>query len=116
MSSGNWSCLHRPLYTNLPDGFCTWLRRRYPAEHYIGVELELNQRHATAGGPAWTALRADVVAALQAALHDHPPLQVHRAGLPGVESAPAGERTYMGGWAREDGVGERSANTKGPER
>jgi len=94
-------------YTGRSDGFCTWLRRRYPAEHYIGVELELNQRHATTGGPAWTALRADVVAALQAALHDHPTLQVHRAGLPGAESAPAGERSYMGRQAREDGPKKR---------
>ena len=51
-------------YTGRADGFCTWLRRQYPPESYVGIELEVNQRYATSGGPAWAHLRAEIVAAL----------------------------------------------------
>lgn len=51
-------------YAGRADGFCSWLRRHYPAERYLGIELEMNQRHATTGGAAWPQLRAEVVAAL----------------------------------------------------
>ncbi|BAL24965.1 N-formylglutamate amidohydrolase [Azoarcus sp. KH32C] len=51
-------------YTGRADGFCVGLRRRYPPEVYVGLELEVNQRYVTAGGPAWRKLRADIVAAL----------------------------------------------------
>lgn len=51
-------------YTGRADGFCAWLRRRYPPEVYAGLELEVNQRYVTTGGPAWPKLRGDIVAAL----------------------------------------------------
>ncbi len=52
-------CRHAPdlrVRYNYPyrggsDGLATWLRRRYPAARYLGLELELNQ--ALAAGPAW---------------------------------------------------------------
>jgi hypothetical protein len=47
------------------------LRRRHPAEAYIGIELEVNQRHAAAGGPRWTQLRADIIGALLQVLDQH---------------------------------------------
>ena len=30
-------------YRGNADGLTTWLRRRFPDAHYVGVELELNQ-------------------------------------------------------------------------
>ena len=52
-------------YEGKGDGLTALLRKRYPDAAYIGMELEVNQRFAAAGGPVWTALRANVVAALR---------------------------------------------------
>lgn len=54
-------------YTGKSDGFSTWLRRRFPPESYVGIELEINQeqvRHRA----AWRRLRRVVIAALRQAL------------------------------------------------
>lgn len=59
-------------YTGRSDGFCAGLRKRLRGDDYIGLELEVNQRHVQQGGPAWHALRADVVAALKRALEGGP--------------------------------------------
>jgi len=59
-------------YTGKSDGLCTWLRRRHPPADYVGIELEVNQRHVAAGGPRWRALRAALVASLVAALAAEP--------------------------------------------
>jgi len=37
------------------------LRRRYPADAYVGIELEVNQRFVEAGGAAWDRIRLDLV-------------------------------------------------------
>ena len=55
-------------YQGKSDGLTALLRRRHDAQHYIGIELELNQRFVLAGGAAWPALRASVIASLQEAL------------------------------------------------
>lgn len=55
-------------YQGKCDGLTALLRKRHSDAAYVGVELEVNQRFVTAGGPAWTALCADMVAALDAAL------------------------------------------------
>ena len=62
-------------YAGTADGFTTYLRRRFPGTDYLGIELEINQRHA-ASGPAWRALREAVIASLRQALqtgqgHNH---------------------------------------------
>ncbi|WP_332675127.1 N-formylglutamate amidohydrolase [Aromatoleum sp.] len=57
-------------YTGRSDGFCAGLRRRLRTDDYIGLELEVNQRHVQQGGPTWHALRAAVVASLKRALED----------------------------------------------
>jgi predicted N-formylglutamate amidohydrolase len=31
-------------YRGASDGLTTWLRRRFPAEAYLGIEIEVNQR------------------------------------------------------------------------
>lgn len=57
-------------YTGRSDGFCAGMRRRLRTGDYIGLELEVNQRHVQQGGATWHALRAAVVAALKRALED----------------------------------------------
>ena len=52
-------------YQGKGDGLTALLRSCYSDAAYVGMELEVNQRFVMAGGPAWTALRADIVAALR---------------------------------------------------
>ena len=55
-------------YAGTADGFITCLRRQFPAERYIGIELELNQRHALGTAAHWRAVRHAVIDALHEAL------------------------------------------------
>lgn len=55
-------------YTGRADGFCTWLRRHHEETAYLGITLEVNQRHVQAGGPEWWALREEIVSAFLCAL------------------------------------------------
>lgn len=56
-------------YSGRADGLCAWLRRRYSATGYLGIELELNQRHFFAGAHEWQQLCDDIIAALQHVLN-----------------------------------------------
>ncbi|WP_263769591.1 N-formylglutamate amidohydrolase [Propionivibrio soli] len=73
-------------YAGRSDGLCTWLRRRHPGNLYLGVELEVNQRHATAGGTPWQTLRRSIVSALVEAAEM---LDAHEVGLNGHPHAAA---------------------------
>lgn len=55
-------------YAGRSDGFTAYLRRRFSADSYVGVELELNQKHVIAGGRGWRALRELVIETLQQVL------------------------------------------------
>ncbi|HEY8609275.1 MAG TPA: N-formylglutamate amidohydrolase [Noviherbaspirillum sp.] len=55
-------------YAGTADGLTTHLRRRIPPEQYLGIELEINQKHVLEGGQAWRALRAAVIAGLREAV------------------------------------------------
>lgn len=55
-------------YRGTSDGFTAWLRRRFAADQYIGIELEINQAIVSAGGPAWRRLRDALSASLVDAL------------------------------------------------
>lgn len=44
-------------YRGVADGLVTWLRRRFPEQHYLGIELEVCQDIATAGGARWQRLQ-----------------------------------------------------------
>lgn len=57
-------------YAGKSDGFAAYLRRSFPAELYIGIELEINQKHVLKGGRLWHALRGQVIAALCRALKE----------------------------------------------
>jgi hypothetical protein len=39
------------------EGLTTHLRRRYRRRGYVGVEMEVNQKHVLAGGRQWRMLR-----------------------------------------------------------
>ncbi len=65
-------------YTGASDGLCTFLRRRYPAEQYLGMELEINQKHVLHGGESWKGLRQAVLAAL---MHTLPTLENPSSGV-----------------------------------
>ncbi|MDP2154993.1 MAG: N-formylglutamate amidohydrolase [Sulfuricella sp.] len=51
-------------YAGKSDGFTAHLRRHFPAEVYIGIELEINQKHVFNGGRRWRVFRGWVIEAL----------------------------------------------------
>lgn len=55
-------------YTGTSDGFTAYLRRRFPPDAYIGIELEINQKHVFSGGRQWHALHNHVIEALRQAM------------------------------------------------
>lgn len=55
-------------YAGRSDGFTAYLRRRFEAGDYLGVELEINQQRVRQGGNAWRDLRTGVIDALVASL------------------------------------------------
>lgn len=66
-------------YTGTSDGFTVYLRRRFPAASYLGIELEINQRHVLARGAHWRDVRAALIEALHdAAPREKPPGRIAR--------------------------------------
>lgn len=51
-------------YRGDTDGLTTSLRRVFPPEAYLGIELEINQKHVFTGGHHWSALRGLIIEAL----------------------------------------------------
>lgn len=45
-----WVIGRNDPYRGASDGLTTWLRRRHPGEHYLGIEVEVNQRLLDRGG------------------------------------------------------------------
>ena len=48
-------------YRGYEDGLTTTLRRRFAEETYLGIEIEVNQKHVLRGGMPWRRLRATIV-------------------------------------------------------
>lgn len=55
-------------YRGTSDGLTTHLRRRFRPGCYVGIELEINQKHTLGKAGAWRRLRRLLVASLQSAL------------------------------------------------
>ena len=55
-------------YCGKSDGFTSFLRRRFPADQYLGIELEINQSSVLSSGKAWRQRRALVMESLTQAL------------------------------------------------
>lgn len=54
-------------YIGKADGLTSFLRRLFPAGKYIGIELEINQKHVNTGR-RWPALQARLIDSLRSAL------------------------------------------------
>lgn len=52
-------------YLGISDGFPTYLRRRFSAEEYVGIELEVNQKIPLEGGEKWQKLQTLLANTLQ---------------------------------------------------
>lgn len=64
-------------YAGISDGFTVYLRRRFPVESYLGIELEINQKHVRDRGGHWRSMRAAIIEAF----HDAVPREkVARSG------------------------------------
>lgn len=50
-------------YRGAADGLTTWLRKRHPETHYLGIELEINQ--ALVGSKGWPAFQRRVAESLR---------------------------------------------------
>ncbi|MEP6656372.1 MAG: N-formylglutamate amidohydrolase [Betaproteobacteria bacterium] len=59
-------------YRGRNDGLTSHLRRRFGAQAYVGVEIEVNQKHVFAGGVHWRKLRDAIVASLPRATFPDP--------------------------------------------
>ena len=68
LRSPQWKVRRNYPYAGASDGLTTALRRAFPPSHYLGVELEVNQRHPLRGGSTWQAMQATIAAALVWAL------------------------------------------------
>ncbi len=54
-------------YLGNAAGLTAELRQRFPANAYVGIELEINQRIVRTAGARWTALRSTLIQSLRAA-------------------------------------------------
>lgn len=52
-------------YAGTADGLTVHLRRRFPAESYVGIELEINQKHVLGQPQHWRAVRGAVIQAFR---------------------------------------------------
>ena len=57
-------------YAGKGDGVTSHLRRRYPPDAYVGIELEINQSIVFAAGRRWKALRSVLIDSLRVACDD----------------------------------------------
>jgi predicted N-formylglutamate amidohydrolase len=71
-------------YAGTADGFTVYLRKRFPAEHYLGIELEINQLHVHESTEHWRAVRGAIIEALRTALPESVERNAMREGCPGA--------------------------------
>lgn len=55
-------------YAGKGDGLTAWFRCQLPPNAYVGIELEINQKHVIRAGRHWAALRKVIVESLCSAL------------------------------------------------
>lgn len=55
-------------YEGRNDGLTTTLRKKFPSDVYLGIELELNQKNVQLPARQWTELRKSVITSLDTAL------------------------------------------------
>ena len=52
-------------YAGKGDGLTLWFRRHLPPDVYVGIELEVNQKHVFTAGRQWTAMRKVIIESLR---------------------------------------------------
>lgn len=57
-------------YRGTADGFTTYLRKKYGGSQYLGVEIEINQKHVTGDRTQWRRLRRQSLTAMQLTLEN----------------------------------------------
>ncbi len=55
-------------YAGKGNGLTAWFRRHLPPCAYVGIELEVNQKHVFTAGRQWTAMRKGIIESLCRAL------------------------------------------------
>ncbi|WP_151636691.1 N-formylglutamate amidohydrolase [Noviherbaspirillum aerium] len=77
-------------YSGTSDGFTVHLRRRFPAGSYLGIELEINQKHVSARSSdrRWREMRRAIIEALAEALRPQDAASRFPAA-PGMSGTPA---------------------------
>lgn len=55
-------------YVGKGDGLTAWFRQQFSSDIYVGIELEVNQKHIFKTGRHWTAIRKTVIKSLRMAL------------------------------------------------
>ena len=66
-------------YQGRSDGFTTWLRKQYPPEAYLGIEVEVNQGLIFEREEAWGVARGAILRAFEALMEGDPqPTQTPR--------------------------------------
>jgi predicted N-formylglutamate amidohydrolase len=51
-------------YTGTADGFTVYLRQRFASDSYLGIELEVNQKHVRKSAGHWRRVRSAIIEAL----------------------------------------------------
>lgn len=60
-------------YEGRNDGFTSALRKKFPSDVYLGIELELNQKNLLLPARQWTVLRKSVITSLDTVLRGYHP-------------------------------------------
>lgn len=67
-SSGELRVRRNYPYTGRSDGFTAYLRKCFPDASYLGMELEVNQRHVASSARSWRNIRTCLCVTLREAL------------------------------------------------
>ncbi len=57
-------------YRGISDGLTTFLRRRFPAESYLGIEIEINQRHPLGNPDTWARIKEIFVGSIEGVMRN----------------------------------------------
>ncbi|MCS3902827.1 putative N-formylglutamate amidohydrolase [Methylohalomonas lacus] len=58
-------------YEGRNDGFTATLRKKFPSDNYLGIELELNQKNLLFPAKQWTVLRNSIITSLDTVLRGY---------------------------------------------
>lgn len=56
-------------YRGAADGLTTYLRKRYGSGKYLGIEIEINQKHIDANSAQWNKLKKQIIHSVELAFH-----------------------------------------------